>query len=238
MKRTRRLELTLGISLLAAVALLCAARRGRRDVARDLLRPHGVASRRARAGLGLGRAGRGSDLRFGRPEEDSQGRCKRQMDGEVQPDARPPPMPGLSPSAPESRITSHEPTNPELRVTDILVGEGLALLRAVEHGDDGESREGFRQGEGRGQPAEDPPFPRVLRSVARRHRKRAKAQWELCSPDTVGGFSATAYFFGRDLHRKLGVPVGLINSSRRRHAGGGVDQPAGAEGFRRVEAAV
>jgi sialate O-acetylesterase len=29
----------------------------------------------------------------------------------------------------------------------------------------------------------------------------------------VGGFSATLYFFGREVHRELGVPVGLINSS-------------------------
>src|SRR5207237_5412838 len=37
--------------------------------------------------------------------------------------------------------------------------------------------------------------------------------WRVCSPQTVGTFSATAYFFGKDLHQKLGVPVGLINSS-------------------------
>jgi sialate O-acetylesterase len=28
-----------------------------------------------------------------------------------------------------------------------------------------------------------------------------------------GGFSAVGYFFGRDLHKELGVPVGLINTS-------------------------
>ena len=37
--------------------------------------------------------------------------------------------------------------------------------------------------------------------------------WVVCSPETVGGFSATAYFFGREIHQKLNVPVGLINSS-------------------------
>ncbi len=37
--------------------------------------------------------------------------------------------------------------------------------------------------------------------------------WTVCSPETVGGFSATAYFFGRTLHQELDVPVGLINSS-------------------------
>ncbi len=38
-------------------------------------------------------------------------------------------------------------------------------------------------------------------------------EWAVCSPDTVGGFSATAYFFGRRLHKELNVPIGLINSS-------------------------
>ena len=40
-----------------------------------------------------------------------------------------------------------------------------------------------------------------------------KGQWLVCTPDTVGGFSATLFFLGRELHQKLGVPVGLINSS-------------------------
>ena len=37
--------------------------------------------------------------------------------------------------------------------------------------------------------------------------------WNVCSPQTAGGFSAVGYYFGRELHRKLGVPIGLINSS-------------------------
>ncbi|MCS7303589.1 MAG: sialate O-acetylesterase [Thermoguttaceae bacterium] len=40
-----------------------------------------------------------------------------------------------------------------------------------------------------------------------------KGAWVECSPETVAGFSAVAYFFGRHLHQELGVPVGLINSS-------------------------
>ena len=40
-----------------------------------------------------------------------------------------------------------------------------------------------------------------------------KGEWVVCSPDTVGRFSATAYFFGREIHQALGVPVGLIHSS-------------------------
>lgn len=42
---------------------------------------------------------------------------------------------------------------------------------------------------------------------------KGQGKWELCSPETVGSFSATAYFFGLNLHKKLNVPIGLINSS-------------------------
>jgi sialate O-acetylesterase len=45
-----------------------------------------------------------------------------------------------------------------------------------------------------------------------------KASWCACNPKTVstggwGGFSAAAYYFGRTLHKDLGVPVGLIHTS-------------------------
>ena len=34
--------------------------------------------------------------------------------------------------------------------------------------------------------------------------------WAVSTPETAGRFSATAFFFGRELHRELDVPVGLI----------------------------
>jgi len=37
--------------------------------------------------------------------------------------------------------------------------------------------------------------------------------WKLTTPETVGGFTAVGYFFGRELHQKLNVPVGLIHTS-------------------------
>jgi sialate O-acetylesterase len=40
-----------------------------------------------------------------------------------------------------------------------------------------------------------------------------KGAWTECSPQTVGGFSAVGFFYGRLLHKMLGVPVGLINDS-------------------------
>ncbi len=41
---------------------------------------------------------------------------------------------------------------------------------------------------------------------------KGSGQWMVCSPETVLGFSATGYFFGRDLHKELGQPVGLVVS--------------------------
>ncbi len=38
-------------------------------------------------------------------------------------------------------------------------------------------------------------------------------QWQVCTAETVRGFSAVGYFFGRNLHQKLDVPIGLIASS-------------------------
>jgi sialate O-acetylesterase len=37
--------------------------------------------------------------------------------------------------------------------------------------------------------------------------------WRACSPKAATMFSAVGYFFGRDLHKALDVPVGLIHSS-------------------------
>ena len=44
-------------------------------------------------------------------------------------------------------------------------------------------------------------------------QEQGQGNWVVCSPDAVAGFSATAYFFGREIHRKIKTPVGLINSS-------------------------
>lgn len=39
------------------------------------------------------------------------------------------------------------------------------------------------------------------------------SNWMVCSPHTVSDFSAVGYFFGRQLHETLDVPVGLINNA-------------------------
>jgi sialate O-acetylesterase len=40
-----------------------------------------------------------------------------------------------------------------------------------------------------------------------------KGHWVVTTPDQAGQFSAVGYFFGRELHQKLKVPVGLIHTS-------------------------
>ncbi|MDH3583834.1 MAG: sialate O-acetylesterase [Phycisphaerae bacterium] len=61
-------------------------------------------------------------------------------------------------------------------------------------------------------------FPKIrmfttAKASATKPQDDCKGQWQICSPQSVGSFSATAFFFGRRLHRELGVPIGLINSS-------------------------
>lgn len=38
-------------------------------------------------------------------------------------------------------------------------------------------------------------------------------EWKICSPQTAGDFTATGYFFARELYNQLKVPIGLINTS-------------------------
>jgi sialate O-acetylesterase len=64
--------------------------------------------------------------------------------------------------------------------------------------------------------AADLPQIRVFTTASQNTPKPAddcKGTWTICSPETVGTFSATAFFFGREIHREQKVPVGLIVSA-------------------------
>ena len=37
--------------------------------------------------------------------------------------------------------------------------------------------------------------------------------WNVCNPQTVGSFSATAYFFAKNLYQQYHIPIGIINST-------------------------
>jgi len=53
----------------------------------------------------------------------------------------------------------------------------------------------------------------VPTTVADKPQTDTKGSWSVCGPKTVGGFSGVAYFFGRELSKKLNVPIGLIHTS-------------------------
>ena len=39
------------------------------------------------------------------------------------------------------------------------------------------------------------------------------ASWVVCTPETIGGFSACGYYFGRSLNKQLNVPIGLVGTN-------------------------
>jgi sialate O-acetylesterase len=53
----------------------------------------------------------------------------------------------------------------------------------------------------------------VSRQVAFKHAAPPLAVWRECTPESVKEFSAAGYYFGVELEKELGVPIGLINSS-------------------------
>ena len=53
----------------------------------------------------------------------------------------------------------------------------------------------------------------VKRTVAGEPEDNCEGSWTVCSPQSVPEFSAVLYFFGRELHKELKLPVGLIHTS-------------------------
>lgn len=113
---------------------------------------------------------------------------------------------------PQSLSIQSDKPNRRREVTDILVGEvwlgsgqsnmAMTVSRARD----------FEQEKA----AADAPLIRMFKEnsgAAKTPQTDAQGSWSVCSPETVGNFSATLYFFGRTLHEELNVPVGLINSS-------------------------
>jgi sialate O-acetylesterase len=43
--------------------------------------------------------------------------------------------------------------------------------------------------------------------------RQGNGKWSICSPKTVSGYSAVAYFFARDLFLQLRIPIGIVVSS-------------------------
>jgi sialate O-acetylesterase len=53
----------------------------------------------------------------------------------------------------------------------------------------------------------------VAKSVTSKPAADVGGDWKVCQPGTAGNFSAVAYYFAKELHKKLNVPVGVIHTS-------------------------
>jgi sialate O-acetylesterase len=53
----------------------------------------------------------------------------------------------------------------------------------------------------------------VKPTISNNPNQQLTGTWQVCSPESAPRFTAVGYYFGRDLHKHLGVPVGLINST-------------------------
>jgi len=51
------------------------------------------------------------------------------------------------------------------------------------------------------------------RAVADAPQTDVTGQWQTVTSESIPGFSAVAYFFGRELHKELGVPIGLLKTA-------------------------
>jgi sialate O-acetylesterase len=110
------------------------------------------------------------------------------------------------------KLTAKGPAN-EVVVDDVLVGEvwvcsGQSNMRyALSQAYDADLEI----------PAANHPAIRVINypSVGAQtpNWTHANARWQVCTPQTARSFPAVGYFFARQIHGTLGVPVGIINNA-------------------------
>jgi sialate O-acetylesterase len=53
----------------------------------------------------------------------------------------------------------------------------------------------------------------VPKKIAYEPQTDTDGHWTICSPETVGDYSAVGYFFARDLQKDVNVPIGILFSS-------------------------
>lgn len=52
----------------------------------------------------------------------------------------------------------------------------------------------------------------VKNTASKEEKDDIVGEWAVCAPENIENFSAVGYFFGREIHRETGVPIGLIGS--------------------------
>lgn len=53
----------------------------------------------------------------------------------------------------------------------------------------------------------------IPKSASTTRQVRGEGVWKICNAESVAGFSAVGYFFGKKLNTDLNVPIGIINAS-------------------------
>lgn len=56
-------------------------------------------------------------------------------------------------------------------------------------------------------------FFTVEKAMSKKHVKEVKGAWMEATPEALASFSATAYFFGKNLYDALDIPIGLISTN-------------------------
>lgn len=100
-----------------------------------------------------------------------------------------------------------------IRVTDVMIGEVWVasgqsnMVFELSHAAGGEQEAAH---------ADNPElrFFTVPKTIALEPSKDTRsAAWQVCTPESAKSFSAVAYFFAKDLEKRLAVPVGVILSA-------------------------
>ena len=103
--------------------------------------------------------------------------------------------------------------NKKIEIRDVMIGEVWIAS--------GQSNMTFSLDGSEGAATEVPKanFPQIrLFTVPRRialspQENTRPTAWKVCTPDNARSFSAVGYFFAREIHRKLNVPVGIVESA-------------------------
>ncbi len=126
-------------------------------------------------------------------------------------------LPPLAASA-EPRTLVVSGTN-EIRFDDVLVGEVWLCSGQSNMEKPLGERKGQRPTDNAAEEIRNADHPRIrvfqMPRNGRPQKDDLSMQWHPCGPEVVNrlSFSAAAYFFGREVQAKLGVPVGLIHTS-------------------------
>ena len=118
-------------------------------------------------------------------------------------------------TTPEGSFTPYEITVEgwrKLTLKNVLIGE--VWLCSGQSNMEWSPRNGIENGEQEIAAAQYPNI-RFFQVVPRKSdtpQDDLYGEWKPCSPETMIDFSAIGYFFARDLHKELNVPIGIIGS--------------------------